>query len=141
MKLDCGADLGEKTFVAGIAAHYKPEEMVGRKIITIVNLKPRKMCGGKIISEAMLFAGNAGSGPDTPLKLCSPDSGCSVGTRVVIEGYEELPDAAGDPKKNFDKILKELKAKDGVMALESGYYLVAGGKRISCDVPDGTPLG
>lgn len=45
-----------KSFVSGIADFYRPENLVGRKIAAIVNIKPRKMCDGAVVSEAMLFA-------------------------------------------------------------------------------------
>lgn len=54
--IDYGEGTSVKSFVSGIADFYKPEELLGRKIVAIVNIKPRKMCGGAIISEAMLFA-------------------------------------------------------------------------------------
>ena len=48
-------DMGEKrTLVAGIAKDYKPEDLIGKKIVVVVNLKPTKMMG--IESQAMLLA-------------------------------------------------------------------------------------
>jgi len=48
-------DLGEKrTIVAGIAASYPPEELVGKQIIVVANLKPAKIMG--ILSNGMLLA-------------------------------------------------------------------------------------
>ena len=48
-------DMGEKrTLVAGIAKEYKPEDLIGKKIAVVVNLKPTKMMG--IESQAMLLA-------------------------------------------------------------------------------------
>lgn len=48
-------DLGQKkTIVAGIAASYPPEELVGKQIIVVANLKPAKIMG--ILSNGMLLA-------------------------------------------------------------------------------------
>jgi len=48
-------DLGQKrTIVAGIAASYSPEELVGKQIIVVANLKPAKIMG--ILSNGMLLA-------------------------------------------------------------------------------------
>ncbi len=44
----------ERTIVGGIALHYNPDELVGKKIIVIKNLKPRKLMG--ITSQGMLLA-------------------------------------------------------------------------------------
>lgn len=54
-------DVGEKTprtILAGIAEHYEPEAMVGRKIAIVANLKPRKMRGHE--SQGMLLAASVG---------------------------------------------------------------------------------
>ena len=48
-------DLGEKrTIVAGIAADYTPEELVGKQVVVVANLKPAKLMG--ILSNGMLLA-------------------------------------------------------------------------------------
>ncbi len=48
-------DLGEKrTIVAGIAADYAPEDLVGKQIVIVSNLKPAKIMG--ILSNGMLRA-------------------------------------------------------------------------------------
>lgn len=43
-----------RTIVSGIAKHYTPEEMVGKKVVFVTNLAPRKICG--IMSEGMILA-------------------------------------------------------------------------------------
>ena len=129
-----------RTFAAGIQAYYTPEQLINKKIVTILNLKPRPMCEGKITSEAMLFAGSFGEEEARVVKLCFPDQTVEVGTRVVPEGFLQLPEADGQPKKHFDKVAEELKAKDGCMAL-AGTKLTAGGKVITVDVPDDSHIG
>jgi methionyl-tRNA synthetase len=52
LQIDTGSDT--RTLVAGIALHYKPEELVGRKIIIVKNLKPAKLRG--ILSQGMILA-------------------------------------------------------------------------------------
>ena len=53
-------DLGYETrqIVSGIASHYKPEEMVGKKVVVVVNLKPAKLRG--VESQGMILAGENG---------------------------------------------------------------------------------
>ncbi len=43
-----------RQIVSGIALHYTPEEMVGKKVAVITNLKPAKLCG--LLSEGMILA-------------------------------------------------------------------------------------
>jgi len=55
-------DLGQKrTIVAGIAEKYTPEELIGKQIIIVANLKPAKLMG--IVSNGMLIAAVDDSGP------------------------------------------------------------------------------
>ncbi len=50
-KIDTGID--QRTIVSGIAEHYTPEELIGKKVSLIANLKPRKLRG--ILSEGMIL--------------------------------------------------------------------------------------
>jgi len=59
VKLDDGTDEGRE-IVAGIAEWYKPEELIGKTLIVVANLKPRKMRG--VESKGMLLAAQDGEG-------------------------------------------------------------------------------
>jgi methionyl-tRNA synthetase len=63
LTVDVGED-NPRTILAGIAEHYEPESMVGRKIAVVSNLKPRKMRGHE--SQGMLLAASVGEG-DRPV--------------------------------------------------------------------------
>ena len=43
-----------RSVVSGIAKHYTPEEMVGKKVVFVTNLEPRTVCG--VLSEGMILA-------------------------------------------------------------------------------------
>ena len=75
--LDAGS-LGTRTIFSGIRAAYpEPEKLVGREVIFVANLAPRKMSVG--VSEGMiLFAGE----PGTCGGLLSPDAAAGGGTVV-----------------------------------------------------------
>lgn len=62
---------------AGIKAAYKPEDLVGRLVICVANLKPRQMKFG--LSQGMICASGAGG---TEVFLLSPDAGAVPGHRV-----------------------------------------------------------
>jgi methionyl-tRNA synthetase len=67
-------DIGEeqpRQILAGIAEHYTPEEMVGRKIAVVANLKPRKMRGHE--SQGMLLAASVGEGDKPVLATFTED--------------------------------------------------------------------
>ncbi|MBO9599811.1 MAG: methionine--tRNA ligase [Cohnella sp.] len=56
LQLDLGFE--KRQVVSGIAKHYKPEELVGRKVICVTNLKPAKLRGE--LSQGMILAASAG---------------------------------------------------------------------------------
>jgi methionyl-tRNA synthetase len=67
LKLDVSLGDETRTIVAGIAHQYSPEELIGKKIILIKNLKPAKIRG--IISEGMLLAASNEKGEISVLTL------------------------------------------------------------------------
>ena len=69
-------DLGERNVFAGIKKAYDPESLVGKMVILVSNLAPRKMKFG--LSEGMVLA----SSDDEGIYLISPDSGATPGLRV-----------------------------------------------------------
>jgi methionyl-tRNA synthetase len=75
LTLDVG-DLGERNVFAGIKKAYDPESLVGKMVILVSNLSPRKMKFG--LSEGMVLA----SSDDEGIYLISPDSGATPGLRV-----------------------------------------------------------
>ena len=52
LKLKVGEE--ERTVVSGIAQHYKPEDLIGKKVVLVANLKPSKLRG--VMSEGMILA-------------------------------------------------------------------------------------
>jgi methionyl-tRNA synthetase len=75
LTLDLGGS--ERTVFAGIKAAYAPESLVGRHVIVVANLAPRKMRFG--VSEGMVLAAGPG-GED--IFLLAPDQGAEAGMRV-----------------------------------------------------------
>ncbi len=71
-------DLGDekRQLVAGIAEHYTPEELVGKTIVVVANLKPAKLRGVK--SEGMLLAASLGD----DLKLVTVEGDLGAGAAV-----------------------------------------------------------
>ncbi len=76
LRLDVG-ELGERQIFAGIRSAYDPATLVGRLIVVVANLEPRKMRFGT--SEGMMLAAGPG-GAD--IFVLSPDTGAAPGMRV-----------------------------------------------------------
>jgi len=67
-----------KQIVSGIKAHYTPEEMVGKKVMVLVNLKPAKLAG--ILSEGMLLCAEDAEGN---LALMTPEKPMPAGAEIA----------------------------------------------------------
>ena len=66
-----------KQIVSGIKSNYKPEDMVGKKVMVLVNLKPAKLAG--IVSEGMILCAE---GLDGELALMTPDKDMPAGAEI-----------------------------------------------------------
>ena len=74
LQLDMGYE--KRQVVSGIAEHYKPEELIGKKVIVVANLKPVKLRGE--LSQGMILAG----GKDGYLTLATVDEKLENGAQV-----------------------------------------------------------
>ena len=66
-----------KQIVSGIKAHYSPEEMVGKKVMVLVNLKPAKLAG--VMSEGMILCAEDAEGK---LSLMVPEKKMPAGAEI-----------------------------------------------------------
>ncbi len=74
-KVKIGSEV--KQIVSGIKAHYSPEDMVGKKVMVLVNLKPAKLAG--VLSEGMLLCAENENGE---LALMVPEKDMPAGAEV-----------------------------------------------------------
>jgi methionyl-tRNA synthetase len=75
LKLDLGSE--QRQVFSGISANYKPEDLLGRYVVMIANLAPRKMRFG--VSEGMVLCA---SGDGTGVFLLSADAGVAPGMKI-----------------------------------------------------------
>ena len=76
LKVDTGLD--QRTILSGISKYYSTEEILNKKVMVLINLKPRKMMGYE--SQGMLLLADDGDGN---LSLMQPDSDISNGSVIV----------------------------------------------------------
>jgi methionyl-tRNA synthetase len=74
LRVDLGGE--ERPLVAGIAAQYRPEDLVGRLIVVVANLKPARLRGEE--SRGMLLAASFGEG----VSLLMPDREVPSGAQI-----------------------------------------------------------
>lgn len=109
----------ELQLVSGIASHYKPEEIIGKKILVLRNLATAKLRG--VESQGMLLVAE---GKDGNIEIVSPDA--AVGTKVHLEGTSPKPKQQITVDQFFSI---KIEVKDHEIFCE-GKHLVAGDTRL-----------
>ncbi len=77
LKLEVDLGFEKRTVVSGIAMHYKPEDIIGKQVVVVVNLAPRKMRG--IESKGMILMAEDRTGK---LHFVNPDENIEPGAGV-----------------------------------------------------------
>ncbi len=119
MQVNLGTE--RRQLVAGIRKAYTDEELTGKKIIVVANLKPAKLRGQ--VSQGMLLAASS----DTGLGVLSVD--VPPGTAVRPQGIEY----DGTPQIEIDDFAKVSMVGEGGRALYNGVPLVAGDLEVRVD--------
>jgi methionyl-tRNA synthetase len=77
LKLQLDDGMGGRQVVSGVAPWYKPEDLIGKKIMLVANLKPVKLCG--VESCGMICAADTADGD---VKVIFPDDSLPVGAKI-----------------------------------------------------------
>lgn len=99
-----------RTVCSGLNGLVPLEEMQGRKVVVVCNLKPVTMRGIK--SSAMVLAASprVGDGEEDghkgPVELVTPPADAKAGERVLFEGWEGKPEGVLNPKKKIWETLQ-----------------------------------
>lgn len=127
-------DVGEgksRPIASGLREHYKLEELDGRMVVVICNLKPRPLVGFE--SNGMVLAATS---PEGKVELVDPPAGAKVGERVSFEGHTGSEPAAPNAmakKKYFDIVAESLRVDDSLTATYKGIpFMTSAGP---CTVP------
>ena len=75
--VDFGPEIGEKRSSAQITVHYKPEELIGKQVLAVVNFPPRQI--GKFISEVLVLGLPDAAGE---VVLIGPDQSVPIGGKM-----------------------------------------------------------
>ena len=76
LKLTVDIGTEKRTLVAGLAEYYKAEDLIGKKIVVLVNLQPRKLRG--VLSQGMLLAAEDGK----VVSFLTPEKDVSPGSKI-----------------------------------------------------------
>lgn len=130
-------DLGEgsnRLIASGIRAHYSAEEVQGRKVMVLSNLKERSIAGFK--SQGMVLC--ASNKDHTVVRLLEPPTSAKVGDRVVFSGFSGEPATPAQiaKKKIFETLAPFMRTDSaGVAHWKTSAFLI-GGEQCQAPVPD-----
>ena len=96
-KIDLGEVDGPRTIVSGLVKYYAADQLLGKFVLVLANLKPSKLRG--VMSAGMVLA--ASNGEHTQVELLEPPSGSEIGERISCSGFDGDADAVINPKQKF----------------------------------------
>lgn len=115
-------DVGEENkreIASGLREHYTLEQMDGRKVLVVCNLKAAKIVG--FVSNGMVLAAKAEDG--SKVELVEPPADAEVGEQVFIEGltgFDPLSSAQVKKKKVWETVAKNLRTGENGVATWDG---------------------
>lgn len=123
--------------VSGLAKYIPLEQMPGRLVVVVKNMKPAKL--RKVLSEGMVIAAN-NEGP-TVVELVTPPAGSVPGERVKFEGYSE--NNASDVLNNnvISKVKEYLKTDSDCVATYKGVPFTTSAGVCKVQTLKDSPLG
>ena len=120
-KVDIGAD-SPIQIVSGLVPYYSEDELLGKNVVVVKNLKPAKLRGE--MSFGMLLAAEDSEGVVGVIEA----SGTPVGSRAIVDGEDGAP----VDELTFDDFLKfKFELNDGVLLLDSKPLIVSEGKLVA----------
>lgn len=141
-------DVGEEAprqICSGIGKFLAPDQVVGKKVVIVSNLKARKMAG--TASEGMLLCASKKADPEdaeselAELTLVEAPEEAEVGERVVVEMPDEEHGQAATPnkvgkKKLYEKVAPDLRTnKDGTVCFKDSPFMTSAGPCTAKDLP------
>lgn len=115
--------LGQRVIVSGLAQHYHPDELVGKKVVVVANLQSAKLRG--VESQGMLLAGEDAAGNLSILE--APES--DVGSQVYVEGILSKP----LPQMTFKEFEQVHMALENNVAMYKGKPLKTEFEEVLCE--------
>ncbi|KAM3573440.1 hypothetical protein VYU27_004619, partial [Nannochloropsis oceanica] len=108
---------GARTIVSGLVKYQTEEQLLGREVVVLANLKPRALKG--ITSHGMLLC--ASNEDHTVVMPLSPPAGVAVGELITFEGHVAAPEPPGNRAgKAFDRVADDLSAGEDMVATYKG---------------------
>lgn len=114
-KIDIGGEF--LSIVAGLAKYIPSDELIGKNVVVLCNLKPSKLRGH--LSEGMIMCAKNG---DT-MEVLEPPTNATPGDLVYCESYERTPAAGRDKKRLYDPLAPDMATNNQLIACYKDSYL------------------
>lgn len=115
-KIDIGGEF--LSVVAGITKFYTIDELIGKNVVILCNLKPSKLRGH--LSEGMIMCAKCGE----TMEILEPPNNAKPGDLVHCESYDRVPVEGGrDKKRLYDPLAPDMTTNDALVACYKGSYL------------------
>eukprot|EP01116_Phalansterium_solitarium_P002702 TRINITY_DN1289_c0_g1_i1.p2 TRINITY_DN1289_c0_g1~~TRINITY_DN1289_c0_g1_i1.p2 ORF type:complete len:251 (-),score=104.89 TRINITY_DN1289_c0_g1_i1:41-793(-) len=121
---------------AGLVGFYTAEELLGKHVVTILNLKPRKLKG--VESQAMILAGDDAA--SNLVRILTPPEGSDVGDRVFLQGQSAAVGKKEMGSTAWTNVVAALKVKSGVAAFNDINLVTSKGNVSVADLPEGSGI-
>lgn len=125
-EIDCGEDGGPRQIASGLRKHYSEEEMLGKRVLVVANLKAKKLVGFK--SHGMvLCAAQANDDGSEKVEFVEPPEGAPLGEVVTFEGLPPpAPFSAAqvEKRKVFEACLDGMKTDENYVATWNGHVFM-----------------
>lgn len=122
-EIDCGEDGGPRQIASGLRMHYSEEEMLGKRVLVVANLKAKNLVGFK--SHGMvLCAAQANEDDSEKVEFVEPPEGAPLGEVVTFEGLPPpAPFSASqvEKKKIFAACLDGMKTNGDCVGTWNGH--------------------
>lgn len=128
-------DIGEdqpRQIASGLVPHYTLDQMQGRRLIVVANLKPRNLVGFKSSGMVLCAATPDASHPSGEhVEFVEPPTNAKPGDRVIGEGltaYDPLTQGQTEKQKMWEKIAPKLATNADKVACWNGVRLLVNGE-------------
>eukprot|EP00933_Yihiella_yeosuensis_P075489 TRINITY_DN8491_c0_g1_i1.p1 TRINITY_DN8491_c0_g1~~TRINITY_DN8491_c0_g1_i1.p1 ORF type:complete len:290 (-),score=47.70 TRINITY_DN8491_c0_g1_i1:168-1037(-) len=142
-------DVGEeepRQICSGIAKFYSPDQLVGKKVVIVSNLKARNI--GGVPSNGMVLCASTKANPDdeelSALALVEAPEGAAPGERISVEVEGEEQGEGAPPnrvakKKLYEKVAGDLNTNaEGTVCYKNSPFMTESGPCAATSVPSGT---
>ena len=108
-EIDIGEEGGPRRIASGLRAYYTVDDLPGRRVLVVSNLKARKLAGFE--SHGMVLCA---SGDDGTVQFIEPPDNAEIGERVHVQGFDGAPATENQiiKKKMLDVIIPDLKTNN-----------------------------